>query len=43
MRTVVDLMDRVLSAPDDAAKIEAVKGEVKALAEQYPLYPHRLT
>ena len=42
MRTVVDLIDRVLAAPDDAAMIERTKGDVRALAEQFPLYAHRL-
>jgi glycine hydroxymethyltransferase len=43
MRTIVDLIDRVLAAPDDAAVAERVKGEVRALAKQFPLYPHRQT
>jgi glycine hydroxymethyltransferase len=42
MRTIVDLIDRVLVAPDDAAVAERVRGEVHGLAAQFPLYPHRL-
>lgn len=36
--TVVDLIDRVLSAPDDASAIEKVKSEVHALCKEFPLY-----
>ena len=38
MREIAALIDRVLSAPDDRDTIAAVKGEVKALADAYPLY-----
>ncbi|MEM8484489.1 MAG: serine hydroxymethyltransferase [Bacteroidota bacterium] len=36
--TVVDLIDRVLSAPDDVNAIEKVKSEVHALCKEFPLY-----
>lgn len=39
MRKVVDLIDRVLAAPDDEAAIGKVKQEVHALASAFPLYP----
>ncbi len=35
---VVDLMDRVISAPDNEDEIQKVKSEVHALCKQYPLY-----
>jgi glycine hydroxymethyltransferase len=38
MTEIASLIDRVLTASDDAATIAAVKREVKALADQYPLY-----
>lgn len=38
MREIAALIDRVLSAPDDRDTIAAVKGEVKVLADAYPLY-----
>ena len=38
MREIAALIDRVLSAPDDHDTIAAVKGDVKALADAYPLY-----
>ena len=38
MREIAALIDRVLSAPDDRDMIAAVKAEVKALADAYPLY-----
>jgi glycine hydroxymethyltransferase len=41
MQVVVDLIDRVIAAPDDAAVAERVKAEVRALAAQFPLYPAR--
>lgn len=37
-REVVSLMDRVLSAPHDESVQAAVRGEVKALCERFPLY-----
>jgi glycine hydroxymethyltransferase len=42
MKAIVDLVDRVLKAPSDDAQIARVKGDVHALAKQYPLYPQRL-
>jgi glycine hydroxymethyltransferase len=38
MREIAALIDRVLSAPDDRDTIAAVKADVKALADAYPLY-----
>lgn len=38
MRQIAALIDRVLSAPEDNATIAAVKADVKALADRYPLY-----
>ncbi|QJR35434.1 serine hydroxymethyltransferase [Gemmatimonas groenlandica] len=38
MRQIAALIDRVLSAPEDGATIAAVKADVKALADSYPLY-----
>ncbi|WP_414653551.1 serine hydroxymethyltransferase [Gemmatimonas sp.] len=38
MREIATLIDRVLSAPEDAETIAAVKRDVKALADQFPLY-----
>lgn len=38
MRQIASLIDRVLSAPDDADTIAAVKADVKAMADAYPLY-----
>ena len=38
MRQIAALIDRVLSAPEDEATIAAVKADVKALADRYPLY-----
>ena len=38
MREIAELIDRVLSAPEDRDTIEAVKADVKALADEYPLY-----
>ncbi len=35
---VVDLMDRVISAPDNNDEIQKVKSEVHALCKQFPLY-----
>jgi glycine hydroxymethyltransferase len=39
MEQIAALIDRVLAAPEDAAVTEQVKGEVKALASKFPLYP----
>jgi len=38
MEAIAVLIDRVLSAPEDAETIAAVKRDVKALADRYPLY-----
>ncbi len=38
MQQIAALIDRVLSAPDDEQVVAAVKVDVKALADQYPLY-----
>jgi glycine hydroxymethyltransferase len=38
MKTIAGLIDRVLAAPDDAKVTTQVKHEVRALAEQFPLY-----
>lgn len=38
MATVVDLIDRVLSNPDDEAVIASVRKEVNKLMEKYPLF-----
>jgi glycine hydroxymethyltransferase len=38
MQQIAVLIDRVLSAPDDSATVAAVKGDVKALADRFPLY-----
>ena len=40
MHRVAELIDRALSAPEDAAHLAAVKGEVKLLVDKFPLYPH---
>ena len=42
MKTVARLILRVLDHPDDEAEIERVRGEVHALARQFPLYAKRL-
>ena len=39
MARVGDLIARVLSAPEDAASLAAVKTEVERLCEEFPLYP----
>jgi len=39
MMQIAGLIDRVLQAPDDAAVVQAVKADVRALAAQFPLYP----
>jgi glycine hydroxymethyltransferase len=45
MRSVAELMDRAVQARADEAALEAVRGEVRELAAQFPLYgwPARLT
>jgi glycine hydroxymethyltransferase len=39
MEAIAGLIDRVLSAPEDAGLAARVKGEVKTLAQKFPLYP----
>jgi glycine hydroxymethyltransferase len=39
MEQIAELIDRVLMKADDASVAEQVKGEVKKLAERFPLYP----
>ncbi len=38
MPIIVDLIDRVLQAPEDEANIAAVRAEVNAMMTQYPLF-----
>ena len=38
MQQIAALIDRVLSAPEDAGVVAAVKADVKALADRFPLY-----
>src|SRR5436190_1351735 len=39
MKTIAALIDRVLSAPEDAGMKQAVRAEVKTLTAKFPLYP----
>jgi glycine hydroxymethyltransferase len=39
MTQIAELIDRVLSAPEDAAAIGRVRSEVRSLASKFPLYP----
>jgi glycine hydroxymethyltransferase len=39
MHAVAALIGRVLAAPEDAATVAAVRGDVRAMAERFPLYP----
>ncbi len=39
MVRIAELIDRVLSAPEDEANIAAVRDDVRTLAAQFPLYP----
>jgi glycine hydroxymethyltransferase len=39
MEQIAALIDRVLMKADDAAVAAQVKGEVKKLADRFPLYP----
>jgi glycine hydroxymethyltransferase len=39
MQTVVDMIDKVLMNADDETVIAAVKGDVNAFMQQFPLYP----
>ncbi len=41
MQTVVNLIDRVLMEIDNAGTIDAVKGEVKTLMQNFALYPQK--
>lgn len=38
MEAIVDLIDRVLSAPEDTATLTAVRQEVNALMSTYPIF-----
>jgi glycine/serine hydroxymethyltransferase len=38
MQTIAGLIDRVLQAPDDAGVKNAVREEVRALTQRFPLY-----
>lgn len=38
MKQIATLIDRVLSAPEDTASLATIKKDVKALADQFPLY-----
>jgi glycine hydroxymethyltransferase len=42
MKTVGDLIVRVLDAPEDGKVIERVRGEVRELCRQFPLYAKQL-
>ncbi|HEU4995617.1 MAG TPA: serine hydroxymethyltransferase [Gemmatimonadaceae bacterium] len=39
MRRIADFIDRVLRSPEDDSVLDAVKGQVRELAAEYPLYP----
>ena len=41
MRTIARLIDRALSAADNAAELAAIREDVGRLASQFPLYPER--
>jgi glycine/serine hydroxymethyltransferase len=41
METVGALIARALGKPDDEAELEAVRGDVLALCDRFPLYPER--
>jgi glycine hydroxymethyltransferase len=43
MRSIADLIDRVLQAPNDAGVKQQVKAEVHALTRRFPLYDGRRT
>ena len=38
MVQIVDLIDRVIQAPDDESVTEIVRNEVKEMCDQFPLY-----
>ncbi|MEX2153326.1 MAG: serine hydroxymethyltransferase [Gemmatimonadaceae bacterium] len=39
MKRIAGFIDRVLAAPEDESVLAAVRGEVRALAGEFPLYP----
>ncbi len=39
MERIAELIDRVLSAPEDEGVVQAVRSDVQALAARFPLYP----
>jgi glycine/serine hydroxymethyltransferase len=39
VKQVVELISRLIDAPEDEAKVAKVKAEVHALAAAFPLYP----
>lgn len=43
MRTIGELIERVLAAPDDEAVVSAVRNDVRELAHRFPLYPSQAT
>jgi glycine hydroxymethyltransferase len=43
MAQIADFLARVLEAPDDEARLAAVRGEVEAFCRRFPLYPTRWT
>jgi glycine hydroxymethyltransferase len=43
MRQIAGFIDRVISAPDNASVVATVRAEVRALTQQFPLYPASVT
>lgn len=43
MRNVVDLLDRVITAPQDEAVINSVKTEINEWMSKFPLYEEMVT
>ena len=39
MRQIAAMIDRILSAPDDAALAQGIREEVRELARRFPIYP----
>jgi glycine hydroxymethyltransferase len=39
MRQIADMIDRILSAPEDRVLAEGIRDEVRELARRFPLYP----
>jgi glycine hydroxymethyltransferase len=39
MRQIAEMIDRILSAPEDAKLAEGIREEVRELARRFPLYP----